>query len=148
VPLAIGDPAPPVPGLPADGPRALVFYKVTCPTCQLAAPGLDAFQRAYAGHAQAVGQDPPEKLRAFADEYGFTVPVISDAPPYEISNAYGIETVPTTFVIDGQGSVADVVEAWDREGLNRASKALADLLGAEAVTISEPSDGLPAFKPG
>jgi hypothetical protein len=41
-----------------------------------------------------------------------------------------------------------VVEAWDREGLNRASRALADLLGAEAAAISDPSDGLPAFKPG
>jgi hypothetical protein len=76
------------------------------------------------------------------------VPVTSDAPPYGISNAYRIETVPTTIVIDGQGNVSDVVEAWDREGLNRASKALADLLGADPVIVSEPSDGLPAFKPG
>jgi peroxiredoxin len=132
----------------ADAPRALMFYKVTCPTCQLAAPKLEVFQRAYDGHVQAVGQDPVEKLRAFADEYGFTVPATSDAPPYGISNAYGIETVPTTIVIDGRGNVADVVEAWDREGLNRASKALADLLGAEPVVVSEASDGLPAFKPG
>lgn len=132
----------------ADGPLALVFYKVTCPTCQLAAPKLHGLEQAYPGHVQGVGQDPPEKLQAFADEYGFTVPVSSDAPPYEISNAYGIETVPTTFVIDGRGSVADVVEAWDREGLNRASKTLADLLGVEPVPISDPSDGLPAFKPG
>jgi peroxiredoxin len=132
----------------ADGPWALVFYKVTCATCQLAAPKLEAFQQAYEGHVHAVGQDPPEKLQAFADGYGFTVPVTSDAPPYEISNGYGIETVPTTIVIDGQGTVADVVEAWDREGLNRAAKTLADLLGAEPVMISEPSDGLPAFKPG
>ena len=125
-----------------------MFYKVTCPTCQLAAPKLEALQHTYEGRVHAVGQDPPEKLVAFADEHGFTVPVYSDAPPYEISNAYRIETVPTTFVIDGKGNVADVVEAWDREGLNRAAKTLADLLGAESVMISEPSDGLPAFKPG
>jgi peroxiredoxin len=148
MPLAIGDQAPPFPGEPADGARALVFYKVTCPTCQLAAPKLQALQRAYPGHVHAVGQDPDEKLSAFGRAYGFTVPVTSDVPPYVVSNAYRIETVPTTFVIDGDGTVVDVVEAWDRERLNGASATLADLLGAEPATVSDPSDGLPGFKPG
>jgi hypothetical protein len=56
--------------------------------------------------------------------------------------------VPTLFVVDGGGIVADVVESWDREGYNRASRTLAGLLGADAVVISEPSDGLPEFRPG
>lgn len=148
MPLAIGSPAPSIADAPAAVPHALIFFKVTCPTCQLAAPKLEALQAAYAGHVQAVGQDPADKLRAFGGEYRFTLPATSDAPPYDLSNAYGIETVPTTFVVDGQGRVADVVEAWDRDGLNRASKTLAELLDVEPATISEPSDGLPDFKPG
>lgn len=148
MPLEVGTDAPAIPGATADGPRALVFYKVTCPTCQLAAPNLDVLQQAYPAHVDAVGQDPPEKLRAFGDRYSFTVPAISDAPPYDVSNAYGIEAVPTVFVLDDEGRVADVVEAWDREGLNRASATLADLLGVEPVTVSDASDGLPGFKPG
>jgi len=40
------------------------------------------------------------------------------------------------------------VESWDREGLNRASGALARLLGAEPEVLSTEDDGLPAFKPG
>lgn len=148
MPLAIGSPAPQVPDASVEGPHAVVFFKVTCPTCQLAAPKLEALQAAYGGHVGAVGQDPADKLRAFGGEYHFTLPTTSDAPPYDLSNAYAIETVPTTFVIDGQGRVADVVEAWDRDGLNRASKTLAELLDVEPVTISEPSDGLPDFKPG
>jgi peroxiredoxin len=148
VPLAIDAPAPPVPGAAADGPHALVFYKVTCPTCQLAAPKLEAFQSAYGGHVHAVGQDPVDNLTAFGAEYRFSLPASSDAPPYDLSNAYGIETVPTTYVIDGRGRVADVVEAWDRDGLNRASVKLAELLDVQPARISEPSDGLPGFKPG
>jgi thiol-disulfide isomerase/thioredoxin len=148
MPLAIGAPAPSLPDVAADGPHALIFFKVTCAACQLAAPKLEALQAAYAGHIQAVGQDPADKLRAFGAEYHFTLPTSSDAPPYDLSNAYGVETVPTMFVIDGQDRVADVVEAWDRDGLNRASATLAELLGVERVAISEPSDGLPGFKPG
>jgi peroxiredoxin len=148
MPLSIGDRAPHVPGAQTDGARALVFFKVTCPTCQLAAPKLEGFQRAYAGHVHAVGQDPDEKLTAFGRQYGFSVPVTSDGPPYDISDAFRIETVPTTMVIDREGTIVDVVEAWDREGLNRASVALAQLLDVEAEQISDPSDGLPSFKPG
>lgn len=147
MPLAIGDPAPFVRDVPS-GPRVLIFVKVTCPTCQLAAPKLQGFERAYAGHVWAVGQDPIPKLERFGRDLGFSVPMTPDAPPYDVSNAYRIETVPTTFVIDGGDTVVDVVEAWDREGLNSASATLAHLLGADPEAISVPSDGLPAFKPG
>jgi hypothetical protein len=51
-------------------------------------------------------------------------------------------------VVDGDGLVADVVEAWDREGVNRASETLAGLLRARPAILSEADDGLPAFKPG
>jgi peroxiredoxin len=148
MPLAIGDRAPVVPGAPTDGARALVFFKVTCPTCQLAAPKLEAFQRAYPGHVHAVGQDPDAALAAFGDEYGFSIPITSDGPPYDISNAFDIETVPTTMVIDAEGTIVDVVEAWDRDGLNRASTTLAGLLDVVPEPVSDASDGLPAFKPG
>jgi hypothetical protein len=65
-----------------------------------------------------------------------------------VSNAYGISHVPTLVVIDASGVVADVVESWDREGLNRASERLAALVGAEPSPVSEPGDGLPDFRPG
>ena len=38
--------------------------------------------------------------------------------------------------------------AWDREGFNEVSARIAEALGTEPVVISEPSDGLPSFKPG
>lgn len=126
----------------------LFFYKVTCPVCQMAAPPASRFQHAYPGRIQGIGQDPEEKLAEFDHAYGLGFPAIADLPPYEISDAYGIRVVPTTFLVDTDGSVRDIVESWDRDGLNRLSKDLASQLGAEVATISEPSDGLPPFRPG
>ena len=146
--IAIGAEAPAVDGATLDGPHALLFYKVTCPTCQMAASPVDRFQGAYPGRIVGVGQDPEDALETFSEAYGVSFPSRADLPPYESSSAYGIENVPTLVVVDDAGRVADVVESWDREGLNRASVRLAELLGVEPVTISEPADGLPAFRPG
>jgi peroxiredoxin len=145
--VRVGSRAPGVPGVSQAGPHALLFYKVTCGTCQMAAPVLDRF-RAYADRVVGVGQDPSEKLEAFAATYSMTLPSHPDLPPYAASGAYGVEHVPTMFVVDAGGRVADVVESWDREGYNRASRTLAGLLGAEPVVISASSDGLPEFRPG
>lgn len=71
-----------------------------------------------------------------------------DLPPYEASDAYGIMSAPTVIVIDARGTVADAVESWDRDGMNRVSATLAGLLGVEPAVLSTPDDGLPDFKPG
>jgi len=147
--IAVGDAAPLVPGGAVHGgPVALVFYKVTCPVCQMAAPKIDTMARSYPGRVVGVGQDPPDELERFGREFGMDVPAVADLPPHDVSNAYGIETVPTLFVIDGAGVVADAVVSWDRAGYNRASARLAELLGVEPVTVSDSSDGLPPFRPG
>jgi peroxiredoxin len=146
--LAVGAEAPEVPGTLAEGPRALVFYKVTCPTCQMAAAPLSGFESAYPGRVFGVGQDPRNALENFSSEFGLAFPSVPDVSPCQLSSAYGIEHVPTMVVVDGDGRVVDVVESWDRDGYNRASQTLARLLGSEAATISTPGDGLPDFKPG
>jgi len=145
-PLAVGSPTPPLP-LPGVGPTALFFYKVTCPVCQLAAPKVEAFERAYPGRIHGIGQDEPGKLSAFADRFGMTFPSVSDGPDYPLSQAFGIRVVPTMALVD-RGVVAGLVESWDRDGLNDLSRQLAELTGAPYSPISEPGDGLPVFRPG
>jgi hypothetical protein len=145
--IAVGSPAPPVVAAPA-GPHALVFYKVTCPTCQMAAPAFDRLAAASGGAVLGIGQDPADRLAAFGREFGASFPSEPDLAPYPVSEAYGIEHVPTLVVVDGDGRVADVVESWDREGANRAGAALGGLLGREPIPVSDPGDGLPAFRPG
>jgi thiol-disulfide isomerase/thioredoxin len=143
-----GEQAPAFEGATQPGAHALAFYKVTCPTCRMAAPALERFEAVYPGRIRGIGQDPAVELATFSDETGMTFPSIPDEPPYDASTAYGIEHVPTVLVVDAGGKVVEVVEAWDRDGFNRASRTLADLLRVPASVISDPSDGLPAFKPG
>jgi hypothetical protein len=45
--IRIGSVAPAIAGASQDGPHGLVFYKVTCPTCQMAAAPVSGFERAY-----------------------------------------------------------------------------------------------------
>jgi hypothetical protein len=147
-PLQVGDPAPPVPTVSADdGPHGLFFYKVTCPTCQMAAPTMARFERALPGRVVGVGQDPGPALARFTEEFRLGIASVEDAPPYAVSDAYAVESVPTLYLID-DGRVLDVVGAWDREGFNRVAASLAERYGAEPLVVSTPGDGLPAFKPG
>lgn len=148
-PLAIGDRAPAVPGVTmGDGPVALFFYKVTCPTCQLAAPTMAAFERLTPGRVIGVGQDPLPELRRFAETYAIGIASVEDASPYAVSDAYDIVSVPTLYLIEDDGTIADVVWAWDRDGFNRVAAALARSRGFEPVAVSSPDDGLPTFQPG
>jgi hypothetical protein len=144
-PLAPGAEAPPIPG--ADlSTGALMFYKVTCPTCHLAGPVAERLARALPGSITAVGQDPPELLEDFRAAHG-AFPAVPDTDPYPVSNAYGIRTVPTLFVLR-DGVVDDVVESWDRDGWNRAASRLGELTGRDIGPLSEAGDGLPPFRPG
>ena len=146
--IQVGATAPPVAGASLQETTAVVFYKVTCPVCQMAAPVIDLLERSYPGRVVGVGQDPVEALGEFARDFEMrAVASRPDLPPYEMSNAYGIESVPTVVLVDG-GRVVDVVPAWDRDGYNRVSAELAASIGAEPVVISKPGDGLPPYRPG
>ena len=146
-PLRVGDVAPEVPGLTRDGPRGLFFYKVTCPTCQLAAPVMGRFERAFPGRVIGVGQDPEAELARFTERSDMGIASIEDPPPYEISAAYDLESVPTLYLVN-DGKVVASVGAWDREGFNGVAATLADLTSATPVIVSDADDGLPEFKPG
>lgn len=146
--ITVGARAPEVRDVEVDGPRGYVFYKVTCSVTKMAGPPIAALGHAYPGAIVGVGQDPPEELTAFAEELEWGFPQIPDLAPYEVSDAFGIRSAPTLVVVDREGTVVDVVESWDRDGINRASAALAGLIGAEPVVVSTPDDGLPDFKPG
>jgi hypothetical protein len=147
-PLRPGDDAPTIAGVPTDaGPLGLFFYKVTCPTCQLAAPVMGAFERAFPGAVIGIGQDPERELQRFTETYDLGIASIEDEPPYPTSDAFGIVSVPTLFLV-ADGSVVDTVGAWERDGFNRVAARLAERFGTDPVLVSTPDDCRPAFKPG
>ncbi|MDQ6852254.1 MAG: TlpA family protein disulfide reductase [Actinomycetota bacterium] len=123
------------------GPVVLAFFKTTCPVCQMAAPKVQAL--ADAGiRVVAVGEDPPPAIRSYADRYGQKVTTLTEPAPYPASDAFGIDTVPTLFLVDGDGTVRDAVVSWDRDAWNRLAES------AGGAPVSDESDGLPPFRPG
>jgi peroxiredoxin len=133
------------------GPKVLVFYKVTCPTCQLGMPYFDRLYRSFAGADipfYAVVQDPPEAALAFADEYGITMPQLIDAKPYPASNAYKLTNVPTLFVVDGQARIELVSPAFVKSDIEKAAELLARSEGVAVPAIFTPEDDAPALRPG
>jgi peroxiredoxin len=147
-PLRSGAQAPEIAGVELDrGARAVVFYKVTCPACQVSAPAMERLYRLAPDRFVAVVQDPPERAEMFGREFGVTFPSVSDEPPYALSNAYGVRVVPTAFLLD-DGRIRDLVESWDRDGWNRIGGKMAVMVDRPAEALSWEGDGLPPFRPG
>ncbi len=122
-------------------PTVVAFFKSTCPVCQMVAPKVDALARSGA-RVVAIGEDPAPTLAAYRTHHGQDVPTLSEPAPYRVSNAYGLATVPTIFLVDGDGVVRDAVAGWDRDGWNRLAVA------AGGAPVSAAGDGLPPFRPG
>ena len=127
----------------ANGPALLAFFKISCPVCQLTLPYLD---RIYAGGAlpiYGVSQNGPEDTRDFNRRFGVSFPVLLDSEEsgYPVSNAYGISTVPTLFLVERDGTVSDIIEGWSKSEISR----LAATAGANPF---RQADNVPEWKAG
>jgi len=133
------------------GPLLLVFFKATCPTCDLAFPYVNRLLDAYPGDGWslwAVAQDPPAEAGRYASTFGMTYPVLPDADGYAVSKAYDPPATPTLFLIDRGGDVVQETAGFSKAALTSLSAALAELLAAEPAVIAPAGDGNPDFKPG
>jgi peroxiredoxin len=124
------------------GRVVLAFFKVSCPTCQLTFPHI---QRIFAKSGSdspmqlwAISQDDPDDTRRFARQYGITFGMLIDEYPYDVSNAYGIVSVPTLFVVDPDGKISMSDNGFSKASLNQ-------IAGYE---LFAPNDGIPATRPG
>jgi len=112
--------------LPAEGCVLLVFYKVSCPTCQLTLPFVGRMHRAYSPALSflGIGQDPPREVSLFAEKHGLDFPQLPEPPPYEVSFAYRVQVVPTLYLIEG-GRILWVEESFVRSSLESLNRELA-----------------------
>jgi hypothetical protein len=132
----------------AGAPALIVFVAEECPTSamtlrRLAAP---AQVLAAAGvSVAAVFEDPLEVAARSARRSGFRGIVLSEPAPYEVSSAYGLQSVPTTVLIRSDGSVAQRVVGWDRDRLDALLTTATPTAGATAPRVT---DEHPHRKPG
>jgi peroxiredoxin len=125
----------------AGGPALLAFFKVTCPVCQLTLPFL-ARIHSPAVAVYGISQNDAEDTAQFNREFGVTVPMLLDSEEgFEVSNAFGISSVPTLFLVEPEGVISRVVEGWQKKEI--------DWLGERAgVAAIRASDNVPAWKAG
>ena len=141
-PVRLGD-------LTARGCALLVFVSQECPTSALALRNLGPLCRSWEQvglNATAVFEDPLEVAIRVARRLGWTGRVVSQAPPYETSLAYGLLSVPTTVLVDRAGIVAGMVVGWDQPALLALIGQAAAILGPAALTGPPPVE--PRYKPG
>ena len=141
--LEAGALAPAIHGLREDGEVLVVFFKITCPVCQLTLPFLNRIHRAGTLPVYAISQDDAEDSRQFNRELGLTLPTLLDTgrSGYPASNAFGISSVPTAFLIERDGRISRVIEGWSK----REIEWLGGLAGVEAF---RQGDNVPEWKAG
>ncbi|MBZ5724500.1 MAG: TlpA family protein disulfide reductase [Acidobacteriia bacterium] len=127
----------------AHPPAVLAFFKVTCPVCQLTFPFLE---RLHAGGTLAIygiSQNDAGDTREFNRRFGVTFPTLLDNEEngFRASNAFGISSVPTLFLVERAGSVARVVEGWSKRDIEW-------LAGKAGVAAFRPDDNVPEWKAG
>jgi len=88
----------------------LDFWATWCPPCKAEIPGFVELQEQYGEQGlQVVGvsvDDPPEKLKPFADEFKMNYPVIVGLGRDDLQDAYGpMWGIPTTFLISRDGRI-------------------------------------------
>jgi len=138
----------------AKGPVLLVFFKVSCPTCQYALPFFERLHQRLAGaplSLWAVSQNPLDHTNAFRREFGVeTLPALfdSDDEGYPVSNAYGISHVPTSFLIEPDGKISLSGVGWSQDDTAAMARRLGQAGGEPALTLFGPQENVLAFRPG
>ena len=115
----------------------LDFWASWCPPCQVSLPQLDALQDELGGDlfqvvAVNVDQDPRKAMRILA-QMGLSYPSASD-PEMSLPEAYGLETMPTSYLIDGDGVVRYVHHGFRDGDLEQVRPIIRDLLRAHPAS--------------
>ena len=126
----------------AAGPVVLVYFKISCPTCQLT---LNFLQRISGNQIRivAVSQDSPAATLRFSESFGVHLPFLFDREEddYPASNAFRLTNVPAMFLVESDRRIS-----WEWTGFHkRQLEALAERAGE---TIFHPEDMVPEWKAG
>jgi len=133
------------------GPVLASFFKVSCPVCQFTFPFLERLYKRYGGKDLTflgISQDNARVTKEFADEYGVTFPIALDAEGYPASNAYGLTNVPTSFLIDTDGSVKIASMGFNKKDLEAVATELSQHGKIPLSALFRPDESVPPNRPG
>src|SRR5713101_3691656 len=134
------------------GPVVAAFFKISCPVCQFTFPFLERLHKRYGGDRATflgISQDDAKSTNNFAKEYGITFPMlIDDENGYVVSNAYGLTSVPTIFLIETDGTVKLSCMGFDKKDLETIAADLAERQKISLAPLFRPDEVIPANKPG
>jgi peroxiredoxin len=139
----------------ADGasrPTLLVFFKVSCPVCQMDWPYLERLHRAHGEGLRVVGvsqNDAAASLKYHAAYGGATFDLLLDPEPaFGASNAYGVASVPHHVLLEPDGTVRRVFAGWQRKPLEELDAELSAAHGRPPAGVVPPGDPAVAMRPG
>lgn len=135
------------------GPVVAAFFKISCPVCQFTFPFLERVYQRYGKSGATflgISQDDAKATKKFAAEYGVTFPLAMDESGrgYLASNAYGLTSVPTVFLIEPDKKIEVVCVGFDRKGLEAISASLAERGKLAPAALFRPDEHIPDHKPG
>jgi peroxiredoxin len=125
------------------GPALLAFYKVSCPVCQLAFPYLERLAAGSSLQIVGISQDDDSSTQGFNQRFGVTFPTLLDQSKenYPASNAYGITSVPSLFLVEKDGGIAQAFSGFSKRDL----EAVGERAGVKPF---RPEDNVPDWKAG
>ena len=119
----------------------LVFFKASCPVCQMTLPFLNRLLGQLS--VVAISQDDETVTQRFRARFGVTLPTLLDDEDagYLVSNQYQITNVPSLFLVEPDGLISLAVAGFSKADL----EAIAQRAG---TGIFQAGESVPAWRPG
>jgi hypothetical protein len=134
------------------GGGVLVFVKRACPASELVVPRLGPLADALRREGRlllVVTQGSEEDARAFREAHAPGPALAWEAAPYGTSRAYGVSVVPTLFVIDGAGVIAERLEGFVKSEYLALGASIEQALAlGDIPPVLDRPDSMPALRPG
>ncbi|MBC8081095.1 MAG: TlpA family protein disulfide reductase [Gorillibacterium sp.] len=114
-----------------EKPLLLTFWASWCGPCKEEAPLLSLLHNKYKNQidvyaVNVTAEDRIRDVEAFAKRYSFSFPVLLDVKG-EVAVMYRIYGIPTSFLIDRNGSIVEVIHTLDaKEWEQRVNKLIED----------------------
>jgi peroxiredoxin len=134
-----------------SGPVVVAFFKISCPVCQFTMPYVQRLADRYAGDGVtfvAISQDDARETKGFNKEYGVKFPTLLDTQGYPVSNAYGLTSVPTIFLIAPDGKVLVSEMGFNKGDLETIADELAARRKLPPLPLFRSDEAVPAHRPG